>query len=826
MKYFGRFYLDLEKDVIVTLYQESERLFYELKTPNHKTGNLIRNFAKVCELPLSYPEEGLPFIQGEIPCYIDGENRVVYIFHLGRTKAANIYPDGRIEVKATIPAIAKTLMSQTKEYHLDITHTLFKTYIPKDCKFRTDLHTHMNGNLNPDILIALGIMHQIRYPLYYVKKLHLKLSSELTQKVMGERALVHEKYEQEGLCGKQLERTTDDNTYVNFAQMILQNLEEAVDNIRAIRSSLVVLKDGQAVFTNLEKVYVYRYVFCKGTECKEKIELQGLEDIPDEDVRRFCIRMRKDRQNPLYTGNTIFQDKLLWIARQYASQGIFYAEIADTTLLKKYESIRMLEQVHAIMPAVASETGVMLRFLAAFRRIPLSGTDEAPEQNWKRNLEVLRGVVYDPYVAGCDFVGEEINDIIELKPLFPALLKIAKEDPDFVIRIHAGENDSLLDNMAHSIACVKDSLEPGQPMPKMRLGHGLYTYVLSSAKGQCLLKDLKENHIILEFQLTSNVRLNNWNSFEKHPLREYLRNGIPCIQGTDGAALYGTNNMEEQLALERILGLREEELKAMKETETKVMEESMHAFARKKQELNRRLVGKEYCSFLFSCMERPDPEYMAFHTVHRLSSKTELKDRIAPLPQEGIPVIVAGGSFNSEGRYTRMHPEEQEQLSLLLDCLDPKKAFFVIGHKVTAYERYIVEHNHGRFAIYAFVPSLLSIAERERLKKAGVWIRVSPESEGMGIYKSFNYEIFERRRSLVIALDGNSSGANLIQEARNGKGRATIFVSSKAHHLMKKAESLEGYVSFFNDIYPLIELVKKYTDLVKDENNSIMVSEA
>ena len=51
--FFGRFYLDKEKDMIVDLYREGERLSYVLRTPNHHTGNLISNLAKLCALPLS-----------------------------------------------------------------------------------------------------------------------------------------------------------------------------------------------------------------------------------------------------------------------------------------------------------------------------------------------------------------------------------------------------------------------------------------------------------------------------------------------------------------------------------------------------------------------------------------------------------------------------------------------------------------------------------------------------------------------------------------------------------------------------------------------------
>ena len=161
MKYFTHFYLDQEKDIIVDLYQEKEHLFYQLKTPNHTTGNLITNLSKLCDLDISYDEKGYKFIQGEIPCYYNDEGKLVYIFHLKDTKIANIYPDGRIERKASIPAISKTLMSQTKNYHLDFKKTIVKTFILKENKFHTDLHTHMNANLTGDMLIALGIKHQI-----------------------------------------------------------------------------------------------------------------------------------------------------------------------------------------------------------------------------------------------------------------------------------------------------------------------------------------------------------------------------------------------------------------------------------------------------------------------------------------------------------------------------------------------------------------------------------------------------------------------------------------------------------------------------------------
>ena len=254
MEYFGRLYLDKEKDIIVELFMEGETMHYVLKTPNHGTGNLITNLAEMCGLPLSLDEDGMKIIRGTLPCYVTAENRKVFIFRLRDTKVANIYPDGTIERKASIPAISKTLMSQTKDYRLDFKRTVVKTYILRECKFRTALHTHMNANVDPDILIALGIRHQIRYPLYYVKKLKLLITKAQEEALTAQRSRIKKRFEGSKLTGKYRTRRIDDNTFINFADLILNNPEHAEHNIPKIRASLAVMKDGQAVFTNLEKV--------------------------------------------------------------------------------------------------------------------------------------------------------------------------------------------------------------------------------------------------------------------------------------------------------------------------------------------------------------------------------------------------------------------------------------------------------------------------------------------------------------------------------------------------------------------------------------------
>ena len=156
MSYFGKFYLDKEKDIVVVLDMNRSVLSYVIYVRNHKTDNIINNLAAISGQKTSV-KDGRIVIAGEIPCYIKGNGQRVYIFRLNGTKLANIYPDGKIEVNSLIPAIAKTLMSQTKDYKYSFRETLVKSYVPEKVKLATDLHTHGNANLDADILIALAM---------------------------------------------------------------------------------------------------------------------------------------------------------------------------------------------------------------------------------------------------------------------------------------------------------------------------------------------------------------------------------------------------------------------------------------------------------------------------------------------------------------------------------------------------------------------------------------------------------------------------------------------------------------------------------------------
>ena len=808
---FTKFYLDKEKDIVVKLFksENQDELIYVLETPNHHTGNLITNLAKISNVETVKDENDMKIITGILQACINDDGEEVYIFRLGGIKIANIYPDGRIERKAKIPAIIKLLMAQTKDYKLPIEKTIIKSYILKKSKFRTDLHTHLNQILQPDLLIALGIKHQIGYSLYYIKKLGIKVTAKQEKELLKKRKDIEKKYKHSELEGKKLERKINDETLINMADLILNNLENAEENIVKIRNSLVLLKDGQAVFTNLEKTILYRYAIIRGTQVpdNEKVDLRldKIEKIDDDDIRETLIKMKEDmeNENSPYKNNTLYQDKLLWIAREYQKQGIKYVEIANSTLAKKGPAgIQNLVEMHEIMPKIEEETGVSIRYLAAGSR-----TLFTPEQV-KECPAVIKALSKSPYVVGMDLIGEEINNVTDFSDLIGEIIKYAiYEDDGYTIRLHAGETDAFKDNIEKALDCIKICLPNGEKAPQIRLGHGLYVPDLDTREGKRIINKMKDLDVILEFQLSSNVRLNNLTNLNNHPMKKYLSAGVKCVQGTDGCGFYGIDTIDEQIALRNLLDIKDSDFAKMRKVEDEILERRKVYFEEKSNKFEQFLDGRTIEEALKEeeekLLKEIDLNEINTKKSNRLNSYNVFKGKIVNLPQDKTPIIIAGGSFNSKGRVTMPNEDIKKSLKELLEKVDNKNTYILIGHKMQGYERAVLDISkelNKKFEVTAVVPKYVSEDIKENLDSSqdlsGIY--VSPDPSELGIYKSFNYEIFERRNSVVVAFDGNSPVSNLIQEAKNGKGKAKIYVNSDVDVLKEKAKSLDGYVRLFN----------------------------
>ena len=526
--------------------------------------------------------------------------------------------------------------------------------------------------------------------------------------------------------------------------------------------------------------------------------------------KKIVKTMLKDKENPKLKNISLRQDKYLWIAREYQKQNIDYIEIADSDLVKSGGvAIKVIEEVHEIMPYIEQETEVKIRLLAAMRRIPLTIiADQIIGGNYLReNLDVLKTVARSPYVVGSDFMGEEINDISDLKPAIKELVEyVGDVDNNFTIRIHAGENDSLRDNVVKSVECIKEVLKPGQKMPRVRLGHGLYTADLNTEEGKKLMQELKEGNVVLEFQITSNVRLNNLSNLSLHPIKTYLKNGIKCVQGTDGCGFYGVDTIDEQLALQNLLGLTYEDFQKMRKVEDEIIADREIYFKEKSKEFKKFLNGRTITEALTQLekenIEKGKENNEPMRINSNIEAEVKLRGKIKQLPENKVPIIIAGGSFNKKGRNTEVTEEGKKILEKLIKQVDANKVYFVIGHKMEGYEKEIIDISNKlkkKIEIDAIIPKMIAEEELNKLLTENIdGIRISIESDEMGIYKSFNYEIFERRNSVVMAFDGNSPVSNLVQEAKNGKGKAKIYVNDKNPILYDKANNLGGYVIPFS----------------------------
>ena len=234
----------------------------------------------------------------------------------------------------------------------------------------------------------------------------------------------------------------------------------------------------------------------------------------------------------------------------------------------------------------------------------------------------------------------------------------------------------------------------------------------------------------------------------------------------------------------------------MREAESRIERESRAVFAARQSAMPETDIRAFYEGKI---ADAPRVDAMLRTTGEKWESAGALASQIRDLPETGTPLILAGGSFNSDTHTTRLHESARALIDTLLQNADPEKLFFVIGHKLSAHERYLVEHNRGRFAIFAIVPAAMSEGEIRRLQQSGVSVRISIEPSGNGLYKSFAYEIFKRRKSILLAFDGNSPAANLVQEAKNGRQKCAIYVSRRSRTLRAKARMLQGYVQLFEE---------------------------
>jgi hypothetical protein len=205
-----------------------------------------------------------------------------------------------------------------------------------------------------------------------------------------------------------------------------------------------------------------------------------------------------------------------------------------------------------------------------------------------------------------------------------------------------------------------------------------------------VIKLIKELGAIVEFNMSSNLALNNINGIEEVPIKQYIDAGVRVVLGTDGHGLYSTNGDQEVL-LAKAAGLTRDDFERIRETEEHIQEK-----ARQRESTHPQItdIPKVY-RFIYSTQDgkpRWNTE-LAAQKREELMQKVEFvktkiietgaitdKGRIEEDTKGKIPFVISSASKSSWGKISE---ESKEAIAVatqvLADCIDPDKAYIVTG---------------------------------------------------------------------------------------------------------------------------------------------------
>lgn len=237
-----------------------------------------------------------------------------------------------------------------------------------------------------------------------------------------------------------------------------------------------------------------------------------------------------------------FLPQLEQIARDYAEMGVRYVELSLSNVV---EAAR-LRQLVAEVPRIQETSGVTLRFLGALSR----HDDLEWDLDYLDRLVSLRDC---GLIVGLDFMGKESN----ATRVFDKQLRRAAE-LGIPLRVHAGENAGYPLNVRDAVEIVCDA------GGTLRVGHGLF------GGDDETLALLRETQTIVEFNLNSNLALNNIQAVWQIPLVRYVEAGVPVVLGTDGYGMYGTSPAAEAEAATRA-GLNADGMERIRVVEARIL---------------------------------------------------------------------------------------------------------------------------------------------------------------------------------------------------------------------------------------------------------------
>ncbi len=223
------------------------------------------------------------------------------------------------------------------------------------------------------------------------------------------------------------------------------------------------------------------------------------------------------------------------LVEDLASQGNEYAEIRFAPQLSTREGLSQKEVLDAVIEGVKeglkTSPSIKIGLLLCLMR---GGTKEENKES-----VLLANEYKGNFVKGLDLAGDENNYPCALYEDEFALAKSLS----IPFTIHAGESLDL-DN-------VKNAIKFGAK----RLGHGV-----SLLKDKELMHIVKEEGILIECCLTSNIQTREVTDLRKHPLRDFFDYGIRVNINSDNLTVSDTNIKKEYDLARKYLSFTEDEL--------------------------------------------------------------------------------------------------------------------------------------------------------------------------------------------------------------------------------------------------------------------------
>ena len=302
---------------------------------------------------------------------------------------------------------------------------------------------------------------------------------------------------------------------------------------------------------------------------------------------------------------------------------------------------------------------------------------------------------------------------------------------------------------------------------------------------------MKKTGAIIEFNMSSNLALNNVNELSTIPIKRYSDAGIKVVLCTDGHGLYRTT-IQQEIILAAIAGLIAEDFHKIQDTEELIMDDAKdrdkeHSESKKPEEILEAItystsdkkprlsskVKERYKKKEEKDLKTLDSKYENFGATtdeEEIESDTEGK----------TPILICGGSKIS---WPHIHPRDQGKIALTLHVLakvlDPEKAYLVIRGTNTGIDKEILNavrdrNSHGgqRMTVLGTyteeaIDDIESGMPEDTITHAMLLKSGNKPAKKWSELPDTQLEYIRKRKGVVIAMGGGIITADLIQKAYN-----------------------------------------------------------